>query len=140
MDTAQYYLFIVTPAYRVHKRYHWMPVLGPKEAFFAYHTMVLYNRRFRRIALARLALGEAGRRNAGRRIKAFYNVDHNALRMALRGGRLWLVAELDYLRLKLKAALAGKLLGREIERVAPRFEAAPAAIATAADQMREPAA
>ncbi len=140
MDTAQYYLFIVTPAYRVHKRYHWMPVLGPKEAFFAYHTMVLYNRRFRRIALARLAMGEAGRRNAGRRIKAFYNLDHNALRMALRGGRLWLAAELDYLRLKVKAMLAGKALGRELERIAPRVEPEKTAMPQAPEQVREPAA
>ena len=109
MDTAQYYMFVVIPAYKIYKRYHWMPVLGPKEAFFAYHTMVLYNRRFRRIALARRAMGEADRRNAGRRIKAFYNLDHNPALMGFRGARLWLRAELDYLRLKVKALFSGKL-------------------------------
>jgi flavin-dependent dehydrogenase len=140
MDTAQYYLFVVTPAYRILKRYHWMPVLGPKEAFFAYHTMVLYNRRLRRIALARLAMGEAGRRNAGLRIKAFYNLDANAARMGLRGGKLWLAAELDYLRLKLKALFAGKSLAREIEKVTPRVEPERVPAAAAGNEIREPAA
>ena len=140
MDTAQYYIFIVTPAYKKLKRYHWMPVLGPKPAYFAYHLMVLYNRRFRRIALARRAMGEADRRNSGRRIKAFYNLDWNAWRMSLRGGRLWLVAELDYLRLRVKALLAGKSLGREIEAIAPRVDPARGPLPQAPDQVREPAA
>src|SRR5262245_48325429 len=37
LDTAQYYLFVVMPAYLIHGRFHWMPVLGPREAFFSYH-------------------------------------------------------------------------------------------------------
>jgi len=140
MDTAQYYLFIVTPAYRIHKRYQWMPVLGHQHAFFAYHTMVLYNRRFRRIALARLAMGEAEKRNAGMRIKAFYNLDHNAARMALRGGILWIKAELDFVRLKLKALFAGKSLSREIERVTPRVDPQRMPAVPVPEGIREPAA
>ena len=140
LDTAQYYLFVVIPAYRIHKRFHWMPVLGPKPAFFAYHTMRLYNRRFQPIALARLAMGEAEKRNAGMRIKAFYNLDHNAARMGLRGGILWLKAELDYLRLKLKALLSGKSLSREIERVAPRVDPQRMPAVPVPEGIREPAA
>ena len=30
IDTAQYYIFVVIPAYRVLGRFHWMPVLGPR--------------------------------------------------------------------------------------------------------------
>ena len=51
------------------KKFHWMPVLGPKPAFFSYHLIKIYNRRFKAIALARRAAGEAGARNNGRRIK-----------------------------------------------------------------------
>ncbi len=99
MDTAQYYIFVVIPAYRIHKRFHWMPVLGPKEAFFAYHLMRLYHRRFQRLAYLRHEMGEAERRNHGRRIKAFFDLGFAPWRMALRGGRLWFEAELDGLRL-----------------------------------------
>src|SRR6185295_4981486 len=53
LDTALYYIFVVIPAYRIFGRFHWMPVLGPKESFFAYRTMCLYNRRFKALALAR---------------------------------------------------------------------------------------
>lgn len=106
LDTAQYYIFVVIPAYRFHGRFHWEPVLGPKPAFFNYHLMRLYNRRLKAIAELRRATGEAGRRNAGRRIQAYYALDLAPYRMALRGLRLWWTAELDALRLQLK-----KLLG-----------------------------
>jgi hypothetical protein len=102
LDTAQYYLFIVIPAYRIRKKYHWMPVFGPKPAFISYHMMSAYNRRFRAIALARRAVGEAGLRNDGRRYRAYYDLDFAPLRMAIRGVRYWLMAELDYLRLTLR--------------------------------------
>src|SRR6185369_3324574 len=72
VETAQYYIFVVTPAYRFFGKFHWMPVLGPKPAFISYHMMRIYNRRFKAISLARRAAGEAGRRNDGRRIAAFY--------------------------------------------------------------------
>src|SRR6185436_13075509 len=45
IDTAQYYIFVVIPAYRFLKKFSWMPVLGPKPAFFSYHLMRTYNRR-----------------------------------------------------------------------------------------------
>ena len=106
LDTAQYYIFVVIPAYRIHGRFHWEPVLGPKPAFFNYHLMRFYNRRLKAIAELRRAAGEAGRRNQGRRIPAYYALDLAPYRMALRGLRLWWTAELDALRLRLKR-LAG---------------------------------
>ncbi|HWN41062.1 MAG TPA: hypothetical protein VNW71_02510, partial [Thermoanaerobaculia bacterium] len=105
---AQYYIFVVIPAYRVMGKFHWMPVLGPKPAFFSYHLMRIYNRRFKKIALARREMGEAGIRNDGRRVKAFFNLDFAPFRMAGRGLRIWAMAEADFLRLRLKRLFAGK--------------------------------
>jgi flavin-dependent dehydrogenase len=102
LDTAQYYIFIVIPAYRILKKFYWMPVLGPKPAYVSYNLMSAYNRRFKSLAVARRAAGEAGRRNDGRRIKAYYDLNFAPFRMALRGLRLWLFAELDGLRLPFK--------------------------------------
>jgi len=101
IDTAQYYLFVVIPAYKFLKRFDWMPVLGPKPAFLSYHLMQLYNRRFKAIAENRRVAGEAGKRNDGRRVKAYYNLGFAPMRMALRGVKLWLRAELDNVRLVL---------------------------------------
>jgi hypothetical protein len=97
LDTAQYYLFLVIPAYRVLGRFDWMPVLGPKPAGFNFWLMRLYNRRLKAIAEARLAAGRAGLRNDGRRVRLFFALDHNAVRMALRGVKLWWLAEFDLL-------------------------------------------
>ncbi|HBL25768.1 MAG TPA: hypothetical protein DD490_02925 [Acidobacteria bacterium] len=104
-ETAQYYIFVVIPAYRFLGKFFWMPVLGPKPAFLSYHLMRLQNRRFKALALARAAAGEAGRRNDGRRIKALYNLELAPFRMAARGLKLWLLAELDGLRLAWKRTL-----------------------------------
>ena len=108
LDTAQYYIFVVIPAYRVYGRFFWMPVLGPKEAYFNYRLMMFYNRRFKALAELRREMGEEGRRNAGRRIKAYYALDTAPFRMALRGVKLWLYAELDGVRLALKRLFRGK--------------------------------
>jgi flavin-dependent dehydrogenase len=108
IETAQYYIFLVIPAYRLFGKFHWMPVLGPKPAFFSYYLMKLYNRRFKAIALARRAAGEGGRRNDGRRITAFYNLKMAPFHMAARGVKLWMLAELDMVRLTFKRLLAGK--------------------------------
>jgi flavin-dependent dehydrogenase len=107
LDTAQYYIFVVVPAYRRHRRFHWMPVLGPREAFFAYWFLRLYHWRFQRLAELRRRVGEAGRRNAGRRINAFFDLGGAPWRMGLRGTKLWLFAELDGLRLLLKRLFGG---------------------------------
>jgi hypothetical protein len=107
-DTAQYYIFVVIPAYRFLGRYHWMPVLGHPKAFFFYHLMRLYHRRFRALAELRLETGEAGRRNAGRRIRAFYDLGFGPWRMAARATRLWLAAELDGVRLRFKRLARGR--------------------------------
>jgi hypothetical protein len=108
IETAQYYIFVVIPAYRFFGKFHWMPVLGPKPAFLSYHLMRIYNRRFKRIALARRTAGEAGRRNDGRRIPAFYNLKLAPFHMAARGLKLWAFAEMDMVRLSLKRLFAGK--------------------------------
>jgi hypothetical protein len=112
LDTAYYYIFVVIPAYRLYGRFHWEPVLGPKPAFLSYHLMRLYNRRLKTIALARRAAGEAGRRNHGRRVSAYFNLGLWPLRMGARGLKLWLWAELDYLRLAAKLAVR-RLIARK---------------------------
>jgi flavin-dependent dehydrogenase len=101
IDTAQYYIFMVIPAYRIFGRFQWIPVFGPKPAFVAYHLMRIYNRRFSVIALERRRLGVAGLRNDGRRIRAYFDLGFAPLRMTARGLRLWLAAEIDLLRLRL---------------------------------------
>jgi flavin-dependent dehydrogenase len=108
IDTAQYYIFVVIPAYRFFGKFHWMPVLGPRPAFFSYHMMRIYNRRFKTIALARRAAGEAGRRNHGRRVRALYDLHGAPFRMAAKGVKLWVFAELDNVRLAVKRLFAGK--------------------------------
>lgn len=118
IETAQYYIFVVIPAYRVFGKFHWMPVLGPKPAFISYHLMRIYNRRFKKIVLARRAAGEAGRRNDGRRVKALFDLQTAPLRMAARGLKIWMLAELDYGRLAVKRLFVGKFAGK-------REEAAP---------------
>ena len=108
IETAQYYIFVVIPAYRFFGKFHWMPVLGPKPAFISYHLMRTYNRRFKAIALARRAVGESGRRNDGRRVKALYDLQLAPFRMAAKGLKLWALAELDNVRLSVKRLFAGK--------------------------------
>jgi hypothetical protein len=108
IDTAQYYIFVVIPAYRLFGKFHWMPVLGPRPAFFSYHMMRIYNRRFKAIALARRAAGEAGRRNHGRRVKVLFDLQTAPFRMAARGVKLWAFAELDNVRLAVKRRFAGR--------------------------------
>lgn len=93
IDTAQYYIFVVIPAYRLMKKFHWMPVLGPKPAFISYHLMRIYNRRFKAIAEARRAAGRSGLYNENRRIKAYFNLGLAPMHMVLRGLRLWVRAE-----------------------------------------------
>jgi flavin-dependent dehydrogenase len=100
IDTAQYYIFVVTPAYRFLKKFFWMPVLGPKPAFISYHMMRTYNRRFKVIAEARRAARVAGKYNDGRRIKAFFNLNFAPIHMAGRGVKLWLRAEAGHLVLQ----------------------------------------
>ena len=102
LDTAHYYIFVVVPAYRFMKKFFWMPVLGPKPAFISYHFMSLYNRRFKAIAMRRRAAGEAGERNDGRRIRAYFNLNLAPFHMVLRGVKIWAIAELDNLRLLFK--------------------------------------
>jgi flavin-dependent dehydrogenase len=108
IDTAQYYIFVVIPAYKLMKKFHWMPVLGPKPALISYQIMKLYNGRFKAIAEGRRALGIAGLYNDGRRIKAYYNLDFAPLRMLLRGLRFWLRAELGLAVRRMAAAFKPK--------------------------------
>ncbi|MFP5245386.1 MAG: NAD(P)/FAD-dependent oxidoreductase [Thermoanaerobaculia bacterium] len=100
IDTAQYYLFVVIPAYKFLKRFDWMPVLGPKPAFISYHMMRTYNRRFKAIAEKRRARGVEGLFNDRRRIKAYFNLGVAPLQMVLRGVKLWIRAEAGALTLR----------------------------------------
>jgi flavin-dependent dehydrogenase len=102
IDTAQYYIFVVIPAYRFLKRFDWMPVLGPKPAFISYHLMQAYNRRFKAIALARRAAGRGGYLNDRRRVKAYYNLGLAPMQMVGRGLKLWLRAEIGMVGLMWK--------------------------------------
>ena len=103
LDTAHYYVFVVVPAYRLFKKFYWMPVLGPKGAFVSYHLMRTYNRRFGKLALLRQRAGVAGRRNDGRRISVFFNLGLAPFHMIARGLKLWLRAELEGLWLQVRA-------------------------------------
>jgi len=102
LDTAQYYIFLVIPAYRFVGRFRSEPVLGPWAGLGSYLFMRLYSRRLQAIARLRREMGEEGLRNDGRRIKAFFNLNLAPLHMYARGVKLWMLAELDALRLKLK--------------------------------------
>jgi len=105
IDTAQYYIFVVVPAYRIMKKFYWMPVLGPKPAFISYHLMRIYNRRFKAIAEKRRAAGRAGLYNDGRRIPAYFNLGLAPLHMVFRGLKLWLRAELGALWMRRKRTI-----------------------------------
>ena len=109
LDTAHYYIFVVIPAYRVMKKFFWMPVLGPKPAFFSYHFMKFYNARLKSIAMARRAAGREGLRNDGRHVGARFNLGFAPFRMALRGIKLWMIAEMDNVLLKLTARSRAKV-------------------------------
>ena len=104
IDTAQYYIFVVLPAYKFLKRFDWMPVLGPKPAFISFHLMQFYNRRFKAIAEKRRAAGRAGALNDRRRITAFFNLGFAPLRMVFRGLKLWMKAEWGALWLRARPA------------------------------------
>ena len=121
LDTAHYYIFVVIPAYRFAKKFQWMPVLGPKPAFFSYHFIKFYHRRFKAIALARRAAGEEGVRNNGRRIKAYFDLNLSPFHMFLRGVKLWAFAEADNVRLQVR-----RLFGRRAATTASRAEGAAA--------------
>jgi flavin-dependent dehydrogenase len=105
LDTAQYYIFLVIPAYRFIGRFYWMPVLGPQAGLGSYLFMRLYTRRLVALANLRREMGEEGLRNNGRRIKAFFNLNLAPVHMYARGIKLWMLAEADGLRLKLKKLL-----------------------------------
>jgi len=107
IDTALYYIFLVMPAYRYAKAFRSEPVLGPSQAYPSYLLLWFMKWRLRRIADLRRRTGEAGRRNDSRRIRAFFNLGLAPAHMALRGAKLWLLAELDALRLRLKLLLLG---------------------------------
>ncbi|HXO18545.1 MAG TPA: tryptophan 7-halogenase [Thermoanaerobaculia bacterium] len=108
LDTAQYYIFLVIPAYNFFGRFHWMPVFGPQPAFFSYHLMRIYNRRFKALAQARRGAGEEDLRNDGRRVKMLFDLKLAPFRMGAKGVKLWAWAELDNLRLAAKGAFRRK--------------------------------
>ncbi len=103
LDTALYYIFVVTPAYRFVKAFVPVPVLGPKQAGPSYLLLKFVKRRFIRLSALRRAAGEAGTRNDRYRIKAYFDLGLSPFRMFARGIKLWLWAELDGVRLRLKS-------------------------------------
>jgi flavin-dependent dehydrogenase len=103
LDTALYYIFVVTPAYRFVKAFVPVPVLGPKQAYPSYALLKFAKRRFIRIADLRRRMGEAGARNDRQRIRAYFDLGFSPFRMFARGLKLWLRAELDCVRLRLKS-------------------------------------
>jgi flavin-dependent dehydrogenase len=104
LDTALYYIFVVTPAYRFAKDFVATPVLGPPQAAPSYLLLKFAKHRFRRIAALRRRAGEPGARNHGRRVKAYFNLGLAPYHMFARGVKLWLIAELDAVRLQFKVA------------------------------------
>lgn len=106
IETAQYYIFLVMPAYRIMGRFYWMPVLGPKQAAVSYPMMRLANLRLKALALARRAAGEAGRRNHGQRISALFDLKLSPFRMLAKGLKLWGYAEIDGVRLAVRRLFA----------------------------------
>lgn len=115
IETAQYYIFVVMPAYLIHGKFHWMPVLGPKPAYISYHLMRIYNRRFKTIVLNRRAAGEAGRRNDGRRVKFLFDLKGAPLRMVARGLKIWTLAEIDNARLVVKRLFGGRRVAEAMD-------------------------
>ena len=111
LDTALYYIFVVTPAYRFVKAFVPVPVLGPKQAYPSYALLKFAKRRFNRIADLRRRAGEAGARNDRYRIKAYFDLGLSPFRMFGRGLKLWAKAELDAVRLRLKFAGPRKPVG-----------------------------
>lgn len=102
LDTALYYIFVITPAYRFVKAFVPVPVLGPKQAYPSYLLLKFAKHRFRRITALRRRAGEAGARNDGRRVKAYFNLNLAPFHMFARGVKFWLFAEADAVRLRLK--------------------------------------
>jgi flavin-dependent dehydrogenase len=108
LDTALYYIFVVTPAYRFVKAFIPVPVLGPKQALPSYLLLKFAKRRFGVIADLRRRAGKAGSRNDGRRVKAYFDLSLAPFRMFARGVKLWMLAELDAVRLRFTGVHAAK--------------------------------
>jgi hypothetical protein len=121
LDTALYYIFVITPAYRINKAFVAVPVLAPKQAYPSYALLKFAKRRFNRIAALRRSAGEAGARNDRYRIKAYFDLGLSPFRMFGRGLKLWLWAELDVVRLRVKRVASRR-----------RAEPAPAYLGVAA--------
>jgi flavin-dependent dehydrogenase len=110
IDTALYYMAVVTPAYRdLDNLRH--PVLGLDlpQVRAAHRFMSFYKRRLVAIARARRRAGNYGRRNAGwRSYSRSFNLGAGSLPHLLKGLRLWAVAELDLVGLRLRGRLRGQ--------------------------------
>jgi hypothetical protein len=103
VDTALYYLGIVTPVYADREALA-NPSFGleNRSALWAYRLMRLFNRRMNRIARLRRATGRYGRGNTGRRLLGpVPELGRGALPMLVAGLRLWLLLEAGHLRSRL---------------------------------------
>ena len=99
VDTALYYLGVVTPVYTVPEALA-NPILGlpNRSASIAYGILRLFNRRMLHIARVRRSNGTYGRRNIGWRLtNKPFGLRHKTLSPLFQGLRLWLRLELSAL-------------------------------------------
>lgn len=104
VDTALYYMGVVTPVHRSIENLQ-DPVFGRSHAAaeLIWRGLRGFNRRMNRLARFRRAVGSYGRRNAGwRRLTGPPGLRLAALPMLGRGLKLWLAAELDFLGHRLR--------------------------------------
>jgi flavin-dependent dehydrogenase len=97
VDTALYYLGVVTPVYTVPEALA-NPILGlpNRSASIAYRILRLFNRRMLHIARVRRSNGTYGRRNIGWRLtNKPFGLRHRTLSPLFQGLRLWLRLELS---------------------------------------------
>lgn len=105
VDTALYYLGVVTPVYRdVEALAYPFFGLAKPQTTYAYRFMGVFNRRLRRIARLRRQAGTYGRHNAGKRVfsRAFDLGPAAALRPLARGFRTWLALEMEQVLVRLR--------------------------------------
>lgn len=97
VDTALYYLGVVTPVYTVPAALA-NPILGlpNRSASLAYRILRLFNRRMLHLARVRRRNGTYGRRNIGWRLtNKPFGLRHKTLSPLFQGLRLWLRLELS---------------------------------------------
>jgi len=104
VDTALYYMGVVTPIYRNLEALK-NPLFGPSipQARIAHWVMRTFNRRLLRLARLRRRVGTYGRRNAGMRVyNKSFSLHVGSLAPLLQGLRIWLSLEFQGLLSRLR--------------------------------------